>query len=84
MAEQYFGFPGVPPVAHRQFDVWANGSTLLRDFDPMREAGGAGRAVRKSFRGLRTDACGAIRLSFVPVRNYAMINALELIDEGPE
>jgi hypothetical protein len=84
MAEQYFGFPGVPPAAHRQFDVWANGATLLRNFDPMREAGGPGRAVRKSFGGLRTDAYGAIRLSFVPVRNYAMINALELIDEGPE
>lgn len=84
MAEQYFGYPGASLTGHRIFDVWANGSTLLRNFDPMREAGGPGRAIRKSFGGLRTDAYGAIRLSFVPVRNYAIVNALELIDEGPE
>ena len=50
----------------------------------MREAGGPGRAVRRSFGGLRPDAYGAIRLQFVPVRNYALVNALELLDEGPE
>lgn len=84
MAEQYFGFPGASLTRHRQFDVWANGATLLRGFDPMQAAGGPGRAIRKSFSGLRTDAYGAIRLHFVPVHNYALVNALELIDEGPE
>lgn len=84
MAEQYFGYPESSATAYRLFDVWANGNTLLRSFHLLREAGGSGRAVRKTFSGLRTDAYGAIRLSFVPVRNYALINALELIDEGPE
>ncbi len=83
-AEQYFGFPGASPSLTRRFDLWANGETLLRSFDLMQEAGGPGRAIRKSFSGLRTDAYGAIRLHFVPVSNYAMVNALELIDEGPE
>ncbi len=84
MAEQYFGYPESSTTAYRLFDVWANGNTLLRSFHLLREAGGSGRAMRKTFSGLRTDAYGAIRLSFVPVRNYALINALELIDEGPE
>jgi len=84
MAEQYFGFPGTSATAHRSFDLWANGSTLLQAFDPMREAGGPGRAIRKTFGSLRPDAYGAIRLHFVPVRNYALLNALELLDEGPE
>ncbi len=84
MAEQYFGYPESSTTAYRLFDVWANGNTLLRSFHLLREAGGSGRAVRKSFSGLRTDASGAIQLSFVPVRNYSLINALELIDEGPE
>lgn len=84
MAAQFFGFPGASLTRYRQFDVWANGSTLLRAFDPMQAAGGPGRAIRKSFSGLRTDAYGAIRLHFVPVHNYAVVNALELIDEGPE
>jgi hypothetical protein len=84
MAEQYFGYPESSATAYRLFDVWANGATLMRSFHLLREAGGSGRAVRKTFSGLRTDAYGAIRLSFVPVRNYALINALELIDEGPQ
>jgi hypothetical protein len=40
--------------------------------------------VRRSFPNIKPDALGAIRLQFVPVRNYAVINALDLIDEGPE
>lgn len=84
MAGQYFGFPGASATANRSFDLWANGSTLLQSFDPMRKAGGAGRAIRKTFGGLCPDAYGAIRLQFVPVRNYALVNALELLDEGPE
>ncbi len=83
-AEQYFGFPGASQTGGRRFDLWANGQTLLRGFDPMGEAGGPGRAIRRSFAGLRPDAYGAIRLHFVPVRNYALVNALELLDEGPE
>lgn len=83
MSEQYFGFPGATPGGRRVFDLYANGSALLRNFDLMREAKGPGRALRKSFSGLRTDAYGAIRLQFVPVRNYPLVNAIELVDEGP-
>lgn len=83
MAEQYFGFPGASAGGHRVFDVYANGVALLRNFDLMREARGPGRALQKSFSGLRPDAYGAIRLQFVPVRNYPLVNAIELVDEGP-
>ena len=84
MSEQYFGLAGASPAGYRQFDLYAAGTTLLKAFDPMREAGGPSRAIRRTFSGLRPDALGAIRLQFVPVRNYAVVNALELIDEGPE
>lgn len=84
MAEQYFGYPGASAKGYRIFDLYMPGVTLLRAFDPLEEAGGPGRAVRRSFAGLRPDAYGAIRLHFLPVFNYAMINALELLDEGPE
>ncbi len=84
MAEQYFGFPGASVIGRREFGVYLPGITLLKGFDPMREAGGPGRAIRRSFSGLRPDAFGVIRLQFIPERNYAMVNALELLDEGPE
>ena len=84
MSEQFFGLPGASGAKNRLFDLYVAGTTLLKSFDPMREARGPARAVRRSFSSLRPDAMGAIRLQFVPVLNYAVINALELIDEGPE
>lgn len=84
MAEQYFGFPGPAAKHRRSFDLYVAGKTLLKEFDPLREAGGPGRALRRSFSGLRPDGLGAIRVQFVPSVNYALVNALELLDEGPE
>jgi hypothetical protein len=66
----------------RLFDVYCNGVALLRNFDIFKEAGGEDRAVDKVFRGLHANAQGKLIVSFVPVRNYACINAIEVVDES--
>ena len=69
-------------VGSRVFDVFCNRVVLLKDFDIFAEAKGDYRALAKTFNGLRPNAQGKLLLSFVPTRNYACINALEVIDEG--
>lgn len=82
-AETYFGDqnPGKGGVGSRLFNVYCNGTTLLHDFDIFKEAGGADRAIAKSFRGLEPNAQGKLVLSFVPVQNYACINAIEVTSD---
>jgi hypothetical protein len=77
------GRPGGKEPGARIFDVYCNGRALLRNFDVLKEAGGPMRQIKKIFRGLEPNAQGKLNLQFVPVRNYAMINAIEVIDEGP-
>jgi hypothetical protein len=55
---------------------------LLRNFDIFKEAGGANRALQKIFRGLEPNAQGKLILRFVPVENYACVNAIEVADES--
>jgi hypothetical protein len=66
----------------RLFDVLSNGVILLKGFDIFREAGGAARAVEKVFRGLVPNAQGKLVFSFVPIKNYACLNAIEVVDES--
>ncbi len=82
-AETYFGQqnPGAGGVGSRIFSVYCNGAILLPNFDIFREAGGANRAIEKSFRGLKPDAQGKLLLSFVPVQNYACVNAIEVVSD---
>jgi hypothetical protein len=83
-AETYFGAlnSGLGAKDARVFDVFCNGVTLLRNFDIFKEADGASRALDKTFYGLEPDAHGLLRLSFAPSRNYAMVNAIEVVDES--
>jgi hypothetical protein len=83
-AETWFGFgkPGGGGVGSRVFDVYSNGIALLRNFDIFRAASGAQRAIEKTFRGVTPNAQGKIELSFVPVVNYACVNAIEVVDES--
>jgi hypothetical protein len=83
-AEAYFGSQdqGVGGAGSRVFDVYCNGQALLRDLDVFREAGGGNRALVKSFHGLKPNAQGQLALDFVPVQNYAVINAIEVVDES--
>ena len=83
-AESWFGpgRPGGGGVGSRRFDIYSGGRTLLRNFDILKEAGGPLRAVSKTFRGLEPNAQGKLVLQFVPVENYALVNSIEVVDEG--
>ena len=78
--EDYWGpfRPGGGGVGSRVFDVYCNGQTLLKNLDVFREAG-AEHALVKSSSGIEPNAQGKILLSFVPVKNYAMVSAIEVI-----
>jgi hypothetical protein len=83
-AEAWFG-PGTPPgggVGSRIFDILCNGVVLRRDFDIFKEAKGAGRATTFSAHGLEPDAQGKLNIALRPTRNYASINAIEVVDES--
>src|ERR1035438_8050170 len=83
-AKPWFGpaGPGGGGAGSRIFDVYCNGIALLRNFDIFRAAGGAQDAIEKSFHGITPNAQGKIILSFVPVVNYACVNAIEVVDES--
>ncbi len=76
------GAPAGGGDGSRVFDVTANGIALLRGFDIHKAAGGPNRAVIRSFHGLVPNAQGKLLLSFVPVVNYACLNAIEVTAEG--
>lgn len=82
-AESYWGpnGQGGGGVGSRVFDVYCNGTSLLRNFDMYKEAG-LHRQIVKTFDGLQPNAQGKLLLSFVPVKNYANISAIEVLDEG--
>lgn len=80
-AETYFVSGKWSEPGIRVFNVYCNGATLLKQFDVLREAGGPLRPVEKTFHGIEPDGMGGIFLTFEPVRNYAMVNAIELVEE---
>ena len=82
-AENWFGpsKPGGGGEGSRSFDVYCNGAALLKNFDVFKTARGQNRAVEKTFHGLTPNAQGKLMLSFVPVRNYALLNAIEIVSE---
>lgn len=81
--EVYWGpdLPGGGGVGNRIFNVYCNGEALWKNLDVYREAG-ARRELVKTATGLQPNAQGKIHLSFIPVKNYAMVSAIELLDEG--
>jgi Malectin domain len=83
-AEAWFG-PGTPPgggVGSRVFDILSNGVVLRHGFDIFKEAQGGGRATTFTVHGLEPDGQGKINIALTPSRNYACINALEVVDES--
>ncbi len=82
--EEYLG-PGNPAasggVGSRLFDVFSNGVALLRNFDIYKEAG-INRVLIKTFHGLKPNSQGKLQIEFVPVRDYASLYALEVVDES--
>jgi hypothetical protein len=83
-SEKYWG-AGVSKrggVGSRVFDVLSNGLALTRNLDIV-EVAGSGRALIKTYHGLRPNAQGKLIVSFVPDVNYASIDALEVEEETP-
>lgn len=84
MAEQYYGVSAQPKVTDpRVFDVFVDGVRVLQDVAPLAAAGQPSKEYVWTSRPLTPNHQGALRVSFVPSVNYAVLNALELIDEGP-
>lgn len=82
-AESYWGSkaPGGGGVGTRVFDVYCNGTALLRNFDMLKEAAPRSQIV-KTFDNLQPNAQGKLLLSFVPAKNYANLSAIEVVDES--
>jgi len=82
-AETFFGtnlpFARNNPAGPRVFNVFANGLALLRNFDVEKEAGGPNKPLVKEFENLEPNAQGMIVLDFIPVHNYAEVNAIEVM-----
>ena len=72
---------GMGGTGSRLFDVYCNGVALLRNFDIMKEAGGEGRPVERTFSGIRPSAQGKILLTFVPVKGMACVNGIEVLED---
>lgn len=73
---------GVGGAGSRVFDVYGNGVALLRGFDIIKEAGGEGRPLDRTFSGIRPTAQGKIVLTFVPVEGMACVNGIEVLEES--
>jgi hypothetical protein len=82
-SETWFGTPAATGgVGSRVFDVYSDGLTLLKNFDILKEAGGAGnRAVVRVFHNVPASPLGKLDLNFVPIANYALVNAIEVVEE---
>ena len=81
-AEIFFGphNRGKGGSGSRIFNVYCPGLMLLHNFEVFKEAGD-NRAIEKVFHGLTPSAQGRIDVTFEPVREYPMVQALELTAE---
>lgn len=66
----------------RIFDILCNGVALRRNFDIFKDSGGPNRAMKLTFHGLTPNAQRKLAISLVPVRNYACLNAIEVVEES--
>ncbi len=84
LAERWLG-PGQPGGQNgkgsRVFDILCNGIFLERNFDVYSRAGGANQALARIYRAIEPNHQGNIVLSFVPIKNFPLVNALEVIPE---
>ena len=79
--EHWFGIQngGIGGIGSRVFDVYCNGSTLLKGFDIFREAGT--EPLVKSFPHIDPTPQGKIEIYFTPSVNYPSVSAIEVIPE---
>jgi hypothetical protein len=83
-AETFFGpnNRGKGGLGSRVFNVYCGGVALLRQFDIFKEAGES-RALEKVFHNISPRPQGRIDLRFEPVVQYPMVQAIEILPEGP-
>lgn len=63
----------------RVFDVACNGEMLLKNFDIL--ANSDSGPIVKTFDHIQATSGGRIEISFMPVVNYAVVNAIEVLPE---
>lgn len=71
------GGPGGP--GSRVFDVYCNGTTLLKNFDILQSQKDGVSVI--TFDRVKPTAHGMLDLDFTPVKNYPLINAIEIEPE---
>jgi len=81
-SEGWFGGSNGGPggIGSRVFDVYCNGTTLLKEFDIL-SAQKDGAAVL-TFDRVKPTAHGMLDIEFTPVKNYPLINAIEVEPES--
>jgi hypothetical protein len=79
--EHWFGTPngGIGGAGSRVFDVWCNGSVVLKNFDIYQEAGSA--PLTKTFSHIEPTPQDKIEIYFLPRTNYPSISAIEILPE---
>jgi hypothetical protein len=79
--EEWFGKAngGNGGPGSRVFDVACNGVLLMKNFDIL--ADGNSKPVVKTFENVQASAGGRIELYFMPVVNYPVVNAIEVLPE---
>ncbi len=69
-------------VGSRLFDVSCNGVMLEKELDIFKEAGGPRSALLRTFHDLTPNAQGKLVISVTPVKDYATVAAIEVMDES--
>ena len=68
----------------RIFDVTANGSYLLKNFDIVSDAGGSNAADVKVFKDIHPFKDGMLHLQFHSKKDKAFINAIQILKTPPD
>jgi hypothetical protein len=81
-AETWFGLNSEGGEGSRVFNVYCNGTTLLKSFDILKSTDGVGgRALVEVFHNVEPSPQGKLDLSFVPLVNYALLAGVEVEEE---
>jgi hypothetical protein len=67
----------------RTFDISINGAIANDRFDIAKDAGGVYIADEKIFKDISPGKDGFLRVAFMPVRNQALLNGIEVLPGGP-
>jgi hypothetical protein len=80
-SEGWFGKSNGAPggIGSRVFDVYCNGTSLLKNFDILRERDNSPIVITTD--RVKPTAHGMLELYFTPVKNYPLIDAIEIEPE---